>query len=146
MFRNVPCVWLICAVLANQAMAVACHSHGEPSEAASRPHVHLNGHEHHHGHPHDRDHHHDRGNDESKNEDSATDPPSHDSDAIFFGESDSILSAKSRLIESPRFANSLTPLNWFSHRVSSDAGLSSQMDRRVPLAHALVLKKIRLLL
>ena len=154
MFRKALGVLTIFAILANQAVAVVSHSHGDHSERASRPHIHLNGHDHSHGHEHGHSHlhGHDHRSDGAGNNDSVTSTPSHDSDAVFVVESDSNFSSEHRSVESlgsvesPATVNTLDVLDWSNCRVPSDTRFTKHSSMPSPLAHALILKKIRLLL
>jgi len=106
MLRRIVCLLLVPALLASQTEMCFAHVHigSEAEDHAARPHVHLSNHSHgHHSHAH-RSHHHDdhRGECEHSVELQSLDanskltfgtscPTDHDSDAVYFGEQDTIL-------------------------------------------------------
>lgn len=95
MFQKVLPFLMTMMLLANQAIAVVSHSHGESSDPTARPHVHLHcnccshGHHHHH-HGHSHEHESDRDNEAIANSEAA----SHDIDAIYAGEAVSVFAQK----------------------------------------------------
>lgn len=150
MFRSAFVAITIFAMLANQVLAAACHSHRGVSEAASRPHVHLgqghchchgHWHEHHHGHSHD--HPNDAGEDDSFNQ-----LPAHDCDAFFVDQSDPIRPPTFQPIACSCSNVALTQWVWVSSQITSDNLHAYQLEPSChhALAHALILTKIRLLL
>ena len=110
MIRRIVCLLLVPALLANQAaMCCAHHHHGlESDDHPARNHVHLFGHYHQtdgdeHQHFHDETCDHRHSGEQNPNEDAsdsdfdASCPADHDSDAIFFGEQDSLQVQTNRL-------------------------------------------------
>lgn len=154
MFREVLTLAMVAAILANQAMAVACHSHGETSESAARPHFHLGGHPHSHchghSHGHDHSHSHEHHGHEPGNlpehDESATTPPSHDSDAVYLLDSEFIPAPVNESVSGLKLVADLASAFSRSHRTCDDAHFLGPAKKEPPLAHALFLKKVRLLL
>lgn len=143
MFRKFLSLLMISSVVVNPAMAAECHSHGEPSEMTVRPHIHI----HSAGHDHFHDHHgQSRALDAPEFDDSTTWPTSHDSDVVYPGDWDSVVSPKSQSHELSRSAVVVTLPIYFGFRVHSDTRIDCPEECFARLAHALILKKIRLLL
>lgn len=145
------------AVIANLVMASFCHAHGEAAESSSRPHIHFgtsdHAHDHGHGHGHDHshhhhgnDHHHDNDqNDAPEKDNSICDQDCHDSDAVYFSSSEIIPSQTSPHVE--KFSTTLgLPSELRSSHRPADSQISRHVDSPRVAAHALILKKIRLLL
>ena len=161
MLSNTLKILMIVAVLANQVIAGACHSHGEPSDSSSRPHLHLDGRGHvhshldSHAHLDSHSHFHAHGHSHSKaaayksvdgNDDSVTGSCSHDCDIVFLADSHSVL-VPTPVLEEPSGSN-LTLEIFFRVRNRIPPSIRNWLaiESCWPSAHALMLKKIRMLL
>lgn len=153
MFRKILSLLMTTAVIANLAIASFCHAHCESTETSFRPHIHFGnpGHTHDHGHGHshlhggdDHQHGEDQGDGPEKR-DSICAPMSHDSDAIFFSCGEIFHSQTCERAVELNSSLELPAEFWLSHRRSETHTTSNRNSRRVA-AHALILKKIRLLL
>lgn len=156
MIRKLLTLLIMTGLVANQAIASFSHCHGESSEQSAKPHIHLgaHGHSHDHGHHH-HDHHHDghQHHDDHQHQDSSERycpspiPVGHDGDAFYLTLGDVVLPEPCE-IEAEGFLVVLKfPLESWAKPTprANDANLVNP-NRPVALAHAPILKKIRLLL
>lgn len=161
MFSRTFTFLILLAVTANQCAAVLSHNHVEGS-AATRPHVHLNNHAHSHGHDHANSHrhgHHSHGHahghshfqlDQEKSfkpRIGALDPIGHQSDAIYLSGNDCVQLRAHTVESSPSSCIHQPPSSdVYNSLATAEIPCNLHAKTDMPLAHALILKKIRLLL
>lgn len=155
MIRQLLSLFLIAALLANQAVACCGHVHdGDALDHTSRVHVHLGGHSHCHGpagHHHHGDHEHGPDDSQIPDQDNSlaiipANSSDHDSDAIYVAEQEQVLAAFVKILvkKSPCFTTIPVSYNYEYHL--SQTGLPECGQSGQSFAHALYLQTGRLLL
>lgn len=154
MIRQLLSLFLITALLANQAVVCCGHTHdGVTSDHSSRAHIHLGGR----SHCHETGQHHHHGEEQDsrnrqipdRSDGLATDPitsSDHDDDTIYVCEQESVLVASGKIVvkKSPCFVAIPGSINC-GYRLS-EARLLGCSQPRLTFAHALYLQTSRLLL
>jgi hypothetical protein len=148
MFPKVLPVLMTMMLLANQAIAVVSHSHGESSDPTARPHVHLHcdcyshGHHHHH---HGHSHHHEQKPDSDNETIAHSEAASHDIDVIYVGEEVSAFAQKTPTTSWDLSVVGEPALVLCDSPVPARTKHIARSDLSPRFAHARMLKTVRLL-
>lgn len=157
MIRKTLSLFLITAMLCNQAVACYGHTHGDSADHSSRAHIHLTGHPHGHGsdHHHHGGHHHDGDQqDDSGHQPTESDSPklspidcfNHDDDAIYFSGQEQLLLASAKIQLKKSHCTATTPeLAIYDYPHSCTQTLECS-ESESAFKHALFLQTSRLLI